>query len=214
MLHYLDPACPLEETLRALDDLVRAGKIRYLGCSNFAAWQVVKAVETSRQNQLHRFRVVEAHWSAATRELEREMLPMLRSEGLGLVVWGGLLGGLLSAKFLSDGASGRMASGIPATVDASAFQRTINAVTTIATRRGVPAAQVALAWLLHQREVTTVLFSARTAEQVEANVGAAALKLDEDEIAAIASAVPPTQDHGAASAGAAMRPRRSYAIHV
>jgi len=194
MIHFFDPATPIEESLRALDDVVRAGKARYIGCSNFAGWQLATAQETARRLGLERFAIIESHWSAVTREIERELVPAARAHGVGMLIWGALLGGLLTGKF-ADGASGRMSGGPPPTVDAANLERVLSVLKEIASKRGVPASQVALAWLLTHREVTSVLFGARTPEQVDQNVGAVDLALAEDEIAAVAAAAPPSQDH-------------------
>src|SRR5215470_7955012 len=101
-IHRFDPLTNLEDTLRALDDLVRAGKVRYIGCSNLAAWQVMKALAISREQHLERFRWTQSFYSLAGRELEREMIPLLKDQGLGLLVWSPLAGGFLSGKFTRD----------------------------------------------------------------------------------------------------------------
>ena len=186
MMHMFDVATPLEETLRALDDCVRAGKVRYIGCSNYTGWQLVKGTETSARLGLERFALCETHWSAATREVERELVPAARAEGVGLLIWGALLGGVLTGKYAQGGraAKGRMA-GAKATADQAALERTVAVLREVAERNGVLAGQVALAWVLARREVTSVLFGARTPEQVEQNLGAAALQLSPEDLAAI-----------------------------
>jgi len=196
MMHFFDPATPLEETLGALDDCVRAGKVRYIGCSNYTGWQVVKAVETSRRMGVNAFAVVETHWSAATREIERELLPAARSEGVGMLIWGALLGGILSGKY-ADGAasSGRMAGIVPGTLNAEGLAKVVAILGEIGAKRRVAPASVALAWLLSHREVSSVLFGARTPEQVDENLRATELTLDAEEIAAIDAAAPPSRDH-------------------
>lgn len=211
MMHFFDPATPLEETLRTLDDVVRAGKVRYIGCSNYAAWQVVKASETSRRLGLERFAIVESHWSAATREVERELVPALRSEGVGLLVWGALLGGVLTGKFAEAGGSGRMAGGTPPSVNAQGVEQVVAVLRRIAGERGVLPGQVALAWLLTHKEVTSVLFGARNLEQVDQNLGAIGLELSAEDIAAIDEASPPSGDHFRLATRNSMLPRQPYA---
>ena len=102
-IHRFDPLTDLEDTLRALDDLVHAGKVRYIGCSNLAAWQLMKALAISREQHLERFRCTQSFYSLAGRELEREMIPLLKDQGLGLLVWSPLAGGFLSGKFTREG---------------------------------------------------------------------------------------------------------------
>jgi aryl-alcohol dehydrogenase-like predicted oxidoreductase len=101
-VHRFDPLTNLEDTLRALDDLVRSGKVRYIGCSNFAAWQLMKALAISEEQRLERFRCTQSYYSLAGRELEREMIPLLRDQNLGLLVWSPLASGFLSGKFTRD----------------------------------------------------------------------------------------------------------------
>ena len=102
-IHRFDPLTNIEDTLRALDDLVRAGKVRYIGCSNLPAWQLMKALAVSREQRLERFRCTQSYYSLAGRDLEREMIPLLKDQGLGLLVWSPLAGGFLSGKFTRDG---------------------------------------------------------------------------------------------------------------
>src|SRR5437016_1929161 len=102
-IHRFDPLTNIEDTLRALDDLVRAGKVRYIGCSNLAAWQVMKALAVSREQRLERFRCTQSYYSLAGRELEREIIPLIQDQGLGLLVWSPLAGGFLSGKFTRTG---------------------------------------------------------------------------------------------------------------
>ena len=102
-IHRSDALTNLEDTLRALDDLVRAGKVRYIGCSNLAAWQLMKALAISREQRLEKFRCTQSYYSLAGRELERETIPLLEDQGLGLLVWSPLAGGFLSGKFTRDG---------------------------------------------------------------------------------------------------------------
>lgn len=211
LLHFPDPATPLAETLRTLDDLVRAGKIRYLGCSNYRAWEVMKAVGISQREGLERFEILETHWSAATREVEREIVPMAIDCGLGILVWGPLLGGLLTGKFSRDGAgtaSGRTGGKVPPSIDPAKVFDTVDALTRVARRLSCTVPQVALAWLLHKPVVTSVLFGARDAKQVADNVGAAGIRLSEQDLAELdAVAAPPPQHDGVTQVRAAMNER-------
>lgn len=187
-LHGFDPLTPLEESLATLDDLVRSGKVRYVGVSNFAAWQVMKALAISDANRWSRFVSVQAYYTVAGRDIERELLPLLRDQQLGLMVWSPLAGGLLSGKFSRDGqgpdGSRRAQRAFPPVDEARAFA-CIDAMRPMAERRGVSIARIALAWLLAQRDVTTVIVGAKTVEQLRDNLAAAELTLDAEELQAL-----------------------------
>jgi aryl-alcohol dehydrogenase-like predicted oxidoreductase len=196
MLHMFDPVTPLDETLRAMDDLVRAGKVRYLGCSNLYAWEVMKALGISRHEGLARFEVVESHWSIATREVERELVPMARSEGVGVMAWGALLGGVLSGKYQRDGSSdqpGRFGGKLSPLLDAAKVHDIVDVLREVAAAHGATAADVALAFLLRQKAVSSVIFGATRPEQVAANLKAGELALSDEEYARLdaASALKP-----------------------
>ena len=175
-IHGFDPLTPLEETLRALDDLVRDGKVRYLGCSNLAAWQLMKSLWISDRNNLHRFESLQAYYTIAGRDLEREIVPLLQDHQLGLMVWSPLAGGLLSGKFDRSGqgpgvcAPGRvrLSAGEP---ESGAFDA-VDVMREIAAGKGVSVAQVALSWLLHQTVVTSVIIGAKNPEQLADNLAA------------------------------------------
>ena len=199
MMHYFDPATPLDESLRTLDRLVRDGKVRYLGCSNFAAWETMKALGISEREGLERFAMIESHWSLATRELEREVVPLVRDQKLGLLVWGPLLGGLLTGKFSRDGvgtAEGRSAGQVPAVLSRERVFNVVDALRAVATPREVTPGQIALAWLLHQPAVTSVLFGSRSVAQVADNLKAVEIKLSPEELAALDGASALTPDYG------------------
>jgi aryl-alcohol dehydrogenase-like predicted oxidoreductase len=185
-LHGVDAATPIEETLRALDQLVRHGQVRYIGVSNWAAWQIAKALGISERLGLARFESLQAYYSVAGRDLERELIPMLRSEGVGLMVWSPLAGGLLSGKYASDakGEAGSRRShfDVPP-VDRPRGDACIEAMRPIAQAHGTSIAQVALAWLLHQPQVTSVIVGAKRPEQLADNLGATKLLLSADELA-------------------------------
>lgn len=191
MVHRFDPLTPLEETLRALDDLVRAGKARYLACSNFAAWQVMKGLGISAREGLARFEAVEVHYSIASRDAERELVPMIRDQELGLMIWGPLVGGFLSGKYGRDGkgpGGTRLEGGITTPIDQAKGFDIIDAMRPIAAAHGASIARVALAWLLHQPWVTSVIFGATAVAQVEDNAEASALHLTPDELATLEAA--------------------------
>jgi len=176
----------MDETLRALDDLVRAGKVRYLGISNHAAWQIMKALGLSREHGWARFESVQAYYTIAGRELEREVVPLCQDQQLSVLVWSPLAGGLLSGKF-------RREQGGPADARRSQFdfppvdrQRgfaCVDAMRPIAQAHGCSVARVAQAWLLQQPGVTSIIIGAKTDEQLADNLAAAELTLAEDELA-------------------------------
>ncbi|RKH45471.1 aldo/keto reductase [Corallococcus llansteffanensis] len=179
-IHGYDAATPLDETLRALDDLVRQGKVRYLGASNLAAWQLMKALGLSDSKHLSRFESLQAYYSIAGRDLERELVPLMKDQQVGLMVWSPLAGGFLSGKYRRDSqgpeGSRRAAFDFPP-VDRERAYNAIDVMDGIAKEQGATVARVALAWLLHQPHVTTVILGARTAAQLEDNLAAAELRL-------------------------------------
>ena len=182
-IHGWDPATPIEETLRALDDLVRQGHVRYVGVSNWAAWQIAKALGLSAAQHLARFETLQAYYTIAGRDIEREIVPMIDSEGLGLMVWSPLAGGLLSGKYDRDGhGEGRRTSFDFPPVDRSKAFDLVDAMRPMAELRGVSVAQIALAWLLHQPVVTSVIIGAKRPDQLADNIGATAVALSADEL--------------------------------
>lgn len=187
-IHGFDPATPMDEALRALDDLVRQGHVRYLGVSNWAAWQIVKALGISERLGLARFESLQAHYTIAGRDLERELVPMMRSEGIGLMVWSPLAGGLLSGKYdrntRGEQGSRRASFDFPPVNKERAYS-VIDEMRTVAKARSVSVAQVALAWLLHQEVVTSVIIGAKRPDQLEDNLAATEVRLSADELAAL-----------------------------
>jgi aryl-alcohol dehydrogenase-like predicted oxidoreductase len=187
-IHGFDPATPIEETVRALDTLVRQGHVRYVGVSNWAAWQIVKALGIAQHHGLARFESLQAYYTIAGRDLERELVPMLASEGLGLMVWSPLAGGLLSGKYGRDKAgeagSRRTTFDFPP-VDRERAWTCVDAMRVIADRKGVSVAQIALAWLLHQRVVTSVIVGAKRVDQLDDNVAATQVTLSAEELAGL-----------------------------
>jgi aryl-alcohol dehydrogenase-like predicted oxidoreductase len=194
-IHGFDPATPIEEAVRALDDLVRQGHVRYVGVSNWAAWQIMKALGISERLGLARIESLQAYYTVASRDLERELVPMLQSEGLGLMVWSPLAGGLLSGKYArntqAEAGSRRIAFDFPPVDKARAYD-VIDVMRGIGEAKGVSVARIALAWLLHQPVVTSVIVGAKRIEQLEDNIAATDVKLSADELAALdqASALP------------------------
>ncbi len=185
-IHGFDRLTPIEETLEALDTLVRHGHVRYVGVSNWAAWQIVKALGISARRDLAAFCSLQAYYTLAGRDIEREIVPMLRSEGVGLLVWSPLAGGFLSGKYSRDGGGeGRRASFDFPPVDLDRGWRVIDAARGIAEAKGVTVAQVAIAWLLHQPVVTSVIIGAKRPEQLSENLAAAAVELSETDLATL-----------------------------
>jgi aryl-alcohol dehydrogenase-like predicted oxidoreductase len=184
-IHGFDPATPIEETVRALDQLVRQGHVRYVGVSNWAAWQIMKALGISERLGLARFESLQAYYTVAGRDLERELIPMLRSEGVGLMVWSPLAGGLLSGKYgreqQAEEGSRRTTFDFPP-VDKDRAWNCVDVMRTIAQAHGVSVAQVALAWLLHQPEVTTVIIGAKRPEQLADNIAATGVALSDSDL--------------------------------
>jgi aryl-alcohol dehydrogenase-like predicted oxidoreductase len=187
-IHGFDPATPMEETMRALDILVQHGHVRYIGVSNWAAWQIVKAQGISERLNLARFESLQAYYTVAGRDLERELVPMMASEEVGLMVWSPLAGGLLSGKYSRDdekSGEGRRATFDFPPVDRDRGYAVIDAMHPMADERGVSVAQLAIAWLLHQPVVTSVIVGAKRAEQLNDNIAATEVVLSADELATL-----------------------------
>jgi aryl-alcohol dehydrogenase-like predicted oxidoreductase len=184
-VHGFDVVTPIEETLRALDDVVRAGKVRYIGCSNYTAWQVMKALGISAHQHLEKFITVQAYYSIAGRDIEREIVPMMIDQKLGLLPWSPLAGGFLTGKFPRTGASDNEARRTKFNFPPINLEKgydIVDAMQEIATSKMASVAQVALAWLLHQPFVTSVIIGARKTAQLADNLGAVELKLHADEM--------------------------------
>ncbi|MCL5497179.1 Predicted oxidoreductase [Phytobacter palmae] len=184
-LHGFDPATPMEEMLYALDNLVQHGHVRYIGVSNWAAWQIAKALGISERLGLARFASLQAYYTIAGRDLERELVPMLQSEKVGLMVWSPLAGGLLSGKYSRDGkgeeGSRRLEFDFPPVNKDRAFD-CIDVMRVIAEAKGVSVAQIALAWLLHQPVVSSVIIGAKRPDQLDDNIAATHIRLTEEEL--------------------------------
>ncbi len=194
-IHGFDPATPIEETLSALDILVAHGHVRYIGVSNWAAWQIVKALGISELRRFARFQSVQSYYSLAGRELEREIVPMLRSEDLSLMVWSPLAGGYLSGKYTDGKGDGRRDERAFPPVDEARGAKVIDAMRPIAETHGVSVAQVALAWLLHQPHVTSVIVGAKREDQLRDNLGAVDVELSADDLATLDAASKPTPEY-------------------
>jgi aryl-alcohol dehydrogenase-like predicted oxidoreductase len=187
-IHGNDPVTPVEETLRALDDLASEGLVRYVGCSNWAAWKLMKALGVSDHRGWARFETLQAYYSIAGRDLERDIVPMMQDQGVGLMVWSPLAGGLLSGKFGpgSNGPEGARRTGFDfPPVDRDRAWACVEVMRQVAEAHEATVARVALAWILAKPFVTTVIIGARRMDQLEDNIAAADLALTPDEIAAL-----------------------------
>ena len=185
-VHEWDGQTPLEETLEALDTLVKAGKVRYVGASNYAGWQLMKALGVSDRHGYQRFVTQQIYYSLQSRDAEYELVPLAVDQGVGILVWSPLAGGLLSGKFRrgQEGPEGSRALsdwGEPPVRDREQLYDTIEVLVEIAEGHGVSAAQVALAWLLGRPGVVSLIVGARTDEQLADNLAAAELQLSDDE---------------------------------
>jgi aryl-alcohol dehydrogenase-like predicted oxidoreductase len=195
-IHGNDAVTPIEETLRALDTLVARGKVRYVGCSNWQAWKLAKALGISEFKSLARFETLQAYYSIAGRDLERELVPLLEAEKTGLLVWSPLAGGLLSGKFSRDNqkpeGSRRSEFDFPI-VDKERTWKILDAMAPIAKAHGCSPARIALAWLLTKPVVTSVIIGAKRLDQLQDNLAAVDLHLTGDEIKQLdeCSALPP-----------------------
>ncbi|AMV71632.1 aldo/keto reductase [Desulfuromonas carbonis] len=187
-IHGFDPATPLEETLRALETLVEEGLVRYVGVSNWMAWQIMKGLGIADRLGFSRLASLQAYYTIAGRDLEREIIPLLQSEGLGLLVWSPLAGGLLSGKYgrnrSGEKESRRVNFDFPPVELERAWQ-VIDSMRPLAETRGCSVARVALAWLLHQPRVTSVIIGAKRPEQLEDNLAAVAIEFSDQELAAL-----------------------------
>ncbi len=195
-IHGVDCETPMEETVRALDDVVRAGKVRYLGFSNLPAWLAMKAVGYADAQGLARFHSGQVYYSIAGRDIEREIVPLARDQGLAILPWSPLAGGLLSGKFDLESAGpegARRTSFDFPPVDKVRTKKVLGVLRALASESGVSVARIALAWLLARPFVTSVIIGAKTREQLLDNLAAAQLRLSAEQTARLdeASALPP-----------------------
>ncbi len=196
-VHAWDALTPLEETLSALTDLVRAGKVRYIGVSNFTGWQLMKALGLSELNGFERFVCLQPQYSLVERNIEREILPVCREEGLGVIPWSPLGGGFVSGKY-RRGEGPPQGSRIAEAVESMEEHwerrsternwRTLDVVGEISSETGKSYAQVSLNWLLRQAEVTAPIIGARRIEQLEDNLGASGWRLSEEQVQRLSEA--------------------------
>lgn len=192
--HREDPLTPVEETLCGLDEVVRAGKVRYLGFSNWPAWRVSAALEFQRANGLARFTHGQVYYSVIGRDVEADIAPMMSAYGLGMTVWSPLAGGFLSGKYGREteaSAEDRLASFDIIPFDRAKGFDAVDVLRSVAAKHGRTPAQVALAWLLARNVVTSVILGASKPEQLADNLGAADLELDAEDIAALDACAPP-----------------------
>lgn len=195
-VHMQDRTAPIDETLRALDDLQRAGKIRYAGCSNYTGYRLTESLWSADRHDTVRFDGIQLQWSLVSREAERELIPASRAFGLGVLAWSPLASGFLTGKY-QRGEQPPEGSRLAAWKDGWAGRateqnwRTLDAVQAVAKRRESTAAVVSLAWLLQRPEVTSVIVGARTTSQLAENLKASALKLTPEEIAGLDKASAP-----------------------
>jgi aryl-alcohol dehydrogenase-like predicted oxidoreductase len=195
-IHGNDIITPIEETLRALDTLVQQGKVRYIGVSNWQAWKIAKALTISSFRNLARFDTLQAYYSIAGRDLEREIIPMLEAEKTGLLVWSPLAGGLLSGKFSRDNqkpAGSRRSEFDFPLVDKERTWRILDVIAPIAKAHNCSAARISLAWLLSKPVVTSIIIGAKRLDQLEDNLAAVDVQLTADELQQLdaVSALPP-----------------------
>lgn len=199
-IHGWDPLCDVEELLRTLEDIVRSGRARYVGVSNWAAWQVMKALGISERRGWEKFVSFQGLYTLASRELEREIVPLLESEGLGLMVWSPLAGGLLSGKYRPDESGATQGQGRRATLDFPRIDKQlafdlVELMRPMAAARGVEVSAIALAWLLHQPVVSSVIVGARRPEQLAQNLMASSVELTVDELAALSAPGAPEPEY-------------------
>jgi len=196
-VHGFDALTPLEETLRALDDLVRSGKVRYIGCSNYSGWHLMKALCVSEREGLERYVSQQVYYSLVARELEYELIPLGLDQGVGILVWSPLAFGFLSGKYRrgqpQPEGTRRSQLGDVGNIDLEKGYDIVAALDEVARDRGVSIAQVALRWLLHQPGITSVIIGARNEQQLRDNLGAATWEITPEELRKLndVSAVPP-----------------------
>ena len=182
-LHKWDETTPIEETLRALDDCVRQGKVRYIGLSNSAAWQIVKADGVAQRLGTERFCSLQAYYSLVGRDLEWDILPAIKDLGMGTMIYSPLAAGFLSGKYSGEGtAEGRRSAMNYPPVDMEQGDKVVGVLREIGDAHGRSPSQVAIAWLLHQEGVTSVIIGARKQHQLEDNLAAIDLNLSDDEL--------------------------------
>ncbi|MCK9517906.1 MAG: aldo/keto reductase [Dehalococcoidia bacterium] len=201
-LHRPQPNIPIDETLRALDDLVRSGKVRYIGTSTFAAWQLVESLWASKELGLNRFVCEQPPYNVLDRRIERELIPMAQTYGFGIIPWSPLAGGLLTGKYERDAPppdDSRFAAMVQDTPVAENYRQrwtdasfdVVDGLRPLAEAKGVPLSQFALAWVMAQPGVTSAIIGPRTMDQLEDNLKAAEIDITDADRAAVDALVPP-----------------------
>jgi len=197
-IHRPQPEIPIDETLRALDDLVRAGKVRYIGTSTFAAWQIVESLWASKEFGLHRFVTEQPPYNILDRRIERELVPMAQTFGIGLIPWSPLGGGLLPGKYrrgapMPEDARFAQPNLLPAQRRrwTEAIFDVVEALEALAQEKGCTLSQLALAWCMHQPGIVSPIIGPRTYEQLEDNLGALSVTITDDDRRRIDAIVPP-----------------------
>jgi aryl-alcohol dehydrogenase-like predicted oxidoreductase len=184
-IHGYDALTPIEETIRSLETLVQSGKVRYIGCSNLAAWQLMKALSFSEYKELSKFVSLQAYYTIAARDLERELVPLLLDQKVGLLVWSPLAGGLLSGKFgrnIEGPEDARRKTFDFPPVNLEKTYDILDVLHPMAKEKGISVAQVALAWLLHQKVVTSVIIGAKDSKQLNDNLKSVDVRFNEEEL--------------------------------
>ncbi|SFH86254.1 aldo/keto reductase [Halpernia frigidisoli] len=183
-IHTSDPLTPIEETIRTLDDLVRSGKIRYFGASNIAAWELMKGLAYSKYNHLDRFSSLQANYSLDVRDAERELIPLLKDQNIGMMIWSPLSGGLMTGKYKrnAEKEGGRLSKfPFPPFHEERAYD-ILDILEPISKAKNVSISQLALAWLLHQNVVTSVIIGATKLHQLEDNLKSVDVIFNEEEL--------------------------------
>ncbi|MDP2494480.1 aldo/keto reductase [Shimia thalassica] len=200
VLHKTDFTTPLEETLRALQALIDSGKVRYIGCSNWPAWQVARAIQFQRDNGMDQFIAGQYLYNAVARDIESDVLKMADAMGLGLMAWSPLAAGVLTGKYdlsKTDQGEGRLAEGDFLQISPQHAQSVLAAVSAVAEAHNATSAQIALAWILNKRRDHTVIIGASKQSQLEASLAAASLTLSQAEMDAIDGAMTPARRYPA-----------------
>ena len=195
LVHKLDPHTPVEETAGALDSVVKSGKVRYIGFSNWSAWLAAKTVGLQQQNRWARFKAAELYYSLVGRDVEHELEPFVKDAGIGVIVWSPLAGGFLTGKYTRDnpkGDGGRLTSFDMLPHDKNKGYELVDRLRAIGERHRATPAQVAIAWVLSKPFVSSVLLGANTSKQLDDNLGAARLELRKEELASLDEFTAPT----------------------
>lgn len=196
-VHQWDGSTPLEETMEALDTLIKQGKVRYVGCSNYSGWHLMKALAIADRHNCQPFISQQIHYTLHAREAEYELVPITLDQGLGILVWSPIAGGLLSGKFrrgvtAPEGTRHHGGHGEPPVYDWDKLYDIVDVIVSIAEEHNVSGARVALAWLLQRPGVTSVIVGGRTEEQFKDNLAAADLKLTEHQVKRLTEVSQPT----------------------